>query len=158
MKGKLMLSPNQRQIIMDRAFAKEALDTRSEEYQHLQQVRQDYPYYSVVRRRIKRNALRETYDGLTYTYMENYIRSHESGEAQEMVLSEFYEMRLISECHKKSRRYPAIKKWFLTKYPEIKEFGMPESGRNKAADISVTEYGSMEELMPPLIVQPETAA
>ena len=38
---------------------------------------------------------------------------------------EFAEKRLISECHSKCHRYPVIKKWFLEKYPEVAQFGMP---------------------------------
>ena len=35
------------------------------------------------------------------------------------------EMKLISECHSKSFRYPVIKRWFLERLPERKTFGVP---------------------------------
>ena len=98
-------------LVMDRTFAKKSQDVRSEEYELLQRVRRDYPNFPVVVRRIKRNSQKETYAGLTYAYMEAYIKTHE-------------ELLLIAKCHAKSRRYPTIKKWFLKKYPAVAMFGI----------------------------------
>jgi len=120
-------------IIMDRAFAKNAENTRSNEYAHLQSVRRDYPSYTVVRRQIKKNPHKECWKGLTYEYMEDYISTHESKEDVKRVLAEFEDLRLISQCHSKGRRYPTIKKWFLAKYPEIAEFGMDPNADTKSA-------------------------
>ena len=124
MKNTLKINHAERTITMDRTFAKNAENTRSEEYAHLQSVRRDYPTYSVIRRQIKKNPNKECYKGLTYEYMEDYIITHEVGENRVQVLKEFAEMRLISECHSKAHRYPVIKKWFLTKYSEIANFGI----------------------------------
>ena len=118
-------------IIMDRTFAKMAENTFSTEYKHLQQVKKDNPDFRVVRKTIKKNANKETYKGLTYEYMINYIITHEPVETRRMVLDEFAELKLISECHSKSKRYPVIKNWFLDKYPAIKEFGMPSENKNE---------------------------
>jgi len=118
-------------IIMDRTFAKLAENTFSAEYRHLQKIRADYPDYRVVRKTIKKNANKETYKGLTYEYMINYIITHEPVETRRIVLDEFAELKLISECHSKSKRYPVIKNWFLDKYPAIKEFGMPAENKNE---------------------------
>ena len=57
------------------------------------------------------------------------------------VLDEYNHLRLISECHSKSRRYAPIKRWFLAKYPEVAEFGllkipMPSSEKPAMAVIS----------------------
>ena len=125
MKNTLKINHAERTITMDRTFAKNAENTMSAEYSHLQSVRRDYPTYTVVRRQIKKNPNKECYKGLTYEYMENYIIGHEGDDTRDLVLKEFAEKRLISECHSKCHRYPVIKKWFLAKYPEIAEFGMP---------------------------------
>ena len=125
MKNTLKINHAERTITMDRTFAKNAENTMSAEYSHLQSVRRDYPTYTVVRRQIKPNPNKECWKGLTYEYMENYITTHEDGENRILVLKEFAEMRLIAECHSKCHRYPTIKKWFLAKYSEIAEFGMP---------------------------------
>ena len=80
MKNTLKLNHENRTIVMDRTFAKRSENTRSEEYAHLQQVRQDYPTYDVIRRQIRTNPKKESYKGLTYEYMEDYILTHGSAE------------------------------------------------------------------------------
>ena len=123
MKNTLKIDFAKEQIIMDRTFAQKVTDTRSTEYAHLQQVRKDYPNFEVVLRKIKKNPNKETYKGLTYDYMKDYILTHEDDEKALEVLAEFSEMRQISRCHSQAKRYPVIKNWFLEKYPEIKNFG-----------------------------------
>ena len=137
MKNTLKINHAERTITMDRTFAKNAENTMSAEYSHLQSVRRDYPTYTVVRRQIKKNPNKECYKGLTYEYMENYIITHEEDENRALVLKEFAEMRLISECHSKAHRYPVIKNWFLNKYPEIANFGMaaPAAENNKVVEL-----------------------
>ena len=103
-------------IVMDRAFAKASEIVGSAEYNMLQTARRDYPAFTVVQRTIKRNPNKESYKGLTYEYIENYIESHCSEK-----LAEYREMRLLAECH--SVRYPEIKKWFLKAFPEVAMYG-----------------------------------
>ena len=121
MKNTLRLNHTERTIVMDKTFAKFAANTMSAEYAHLQQVRQDYPLYTVVQRHIRKNTKQEHYHGLTYRYMEDYIASHGSAEDRRI----YDEKKLISECHSKSFRYPVIRSWFLERFPEIKTFGVP---------------------------------
>lgn len=123
MKNALTINFEKSQIVMTKLFAKKCADTRSEEYAHLQSVRKDYPTFVVVTREIKKNPNKRVYKGLTYEYMRDYIILHTSPENETMVLAEFEELLLISRCQQQSRRYPAIKKWFLEKYPEIENFG-----------------------------------
>lgn len=123
MKNTLKIDFENGKIIMDRTFAQMCQNTRSEEYTQLQSVRRDYPNFAVITRSIKKNPNKESYKGLTYQYMEDYILTHESAETVDAVLNEFAEMRLIAACHSKAFRYPTIKKWFLQKYPEITMFG-----------------------------------
>ena len=119
MKNDLRIDFTKNVIIMSRQFEKCASIAGSEEYRRLQAVRMDYPNFSVVRRSIKKAPTKETYAGLTYTYMENYIAKHGNAEEHRKV---YDELRLIGACHKAS--YPTIKKWFLETYPEIVEFGI----------------------------------
>ena len=125
MKNTLKVNHEDGIITMDRTFAKKAENTMSAEYAHLQNVRRDYPTYRVIRRQIKPNPNKECWKGLTYEYMERYIKTHGTEDERKENLKEFEELRLISECHSRCKRYPTIKKWFLAKYPEIAEFGMP---------------------------------
>jgi len=112
MKNTLKIDFANRTIIMDREFAKNA------------SVRAENPDFTVVRKTIKKNPKKESYKGLTYQYMEDYITMHEPKESRKAVLDEFYEKRLISQCHSQAFRYPVIKQWFLERYPEIMEFGI----------------------------------
>ena len=123
MKNTLKLNHTNRTIVMDKTFAKFAADTKSSEYAHLQQVRQDYPLYTVVQRHIRKNTRQEHYHGLTYRYLEDYIATHGGADDRRI----YEEMKLISQCHSKAYRYPTIKVWFLDRFPEIKEFGIPMS-------------------------------
>lgn len=110
-------------LIMDRTFAKAASIVGSQEYQLLQNARQDYPTFTVSMRVIKRNPHKESYRGLTYAYMEKYITDHD--DKNKSIMKEYLSKREISECH--SVRYPTIKKWFLETYPEIVAFSQSQN-------------------------------
>ena len=127
MTNTLTINHANRTIIMDRTFARNSVNTMSEEYAHLQQVRRDYPTYSVVQRHIRTNSDKKTYRGLTYAYMEDYIMTHGTEETRVANFKEYSEKRIIAACHGKAFRYPVIKSWFLEKYPEIASFGMEET-------------------------------
>ena len=122
MKNTVRLDHENRQIVMDRTFAKLSANIRNTEYQMLQDVRRDYPDYQVVTRRIKKNHAKECYKGLTYAYMRDYITRHSGTRSKEY--QTFSEMIDISKCHSDAFRYPVIKKWFLDTYEEIKTYGI----------------------------------
>ena len=124
MKNVLKVNHANRTIVMDRTFAKNSAVVGSKEYDMLQAARRDYEDYTVVRREIKKNPNKESYRGLTYEYMENYILTHAKKERR---IREFKEMILLSECH--SKRYPQIKKWFLESYPEVVKY-LPKADEN----------------------------
>lgn len=124
-------------LVMDKAFAKNAAIAGSREYKILQDARRDYEGFTVVTRQIKRNPNKECYKGLTYSYMEDYILTHEKDETVNAVLEEFYEKRLISECHSKAFRYPVIKQWFLERYPEVKFFGRRSTANDEGKIIQL---------------------
>ena len=126
MKNTLKINHENRTLVMDRTFAKAASFVGSNEYNLLQDARRDYPSYQVTLRSIKKKEDKESYRGLTYQYMEDYIRSHANAAAN---MAEYHQQRLLAECH--SIRYPNIKKWFLAKYPEIAQFGVVECTETK---------------------------
>ena len=111
-------------IEMSKTFAKRAMDTFSEEYAKLQEVKKDYPTLAIRVREIKKNPNQEHFHGLTYQYMEDYIVLHEYDEEVRTVLTMFEDLKMISRCHDKAHRYPTIKKWFLERYPEVAQFGV----------------------------------
>jgi len=111
-------------ILISKSFAKAAMNPTSTEYKDLAEVMANHPDYAVNQRVIKQNTNKETYAGLTYDYMRDYIILHSTPEEELAEIAEFDEMILISKCHAQARRYPTIKKWFLAKYPEVAEFGI----------------------------------
>lgn len=121
-------------IEMNTTFAKMMQNPLSDEYALLQKTRMENPTFTVRRRQIKKNPNKDTYKGLTYSYMENYIRTHEEGENVQKVLDQFEELKLISQCHGKRYRYSTIKKWFLAKYPDVAKFGLEPLFEDEFAD------------------------
>lgn len=106
-------------IILARSFAKKAQIMGSGEYNELLEVKANFPDYKIKIREIAKNANKETYRGLTYSYMEDYIMQYDRNGR---IMDEYRVLRLRAECH--TIRYPAIKKWFLTKFPEVKDLKM----------------------------------
>lgn len=122
MKNTLKIIHDEKIIQMDRTFEKLARNARSDEYALLQSVRKDYPAYRVETRHIKKNAAMEHYKGLTYGFMREHILLSMASGDKRATLEEFEEQLWLSSCH--SKKYSAIKHWFLEKYPEVKVYGV----------------------------------
>lgn len=129
-KSKMKVLHNESAIEMNKTFAKMVENPFSEEYAFLQKIRQDYPNYKVRVREIKKNPNKESYKGLTYQYMRDYIITHVAPEQEKEAVAEFDELVLISKCHSQARRYPVIKQWFLEKYSEVAKFGCTEAAES----------------------------
>ena len=153
-KSKLMVKYAEGVIEMNTTFAKMMQNPLSDEYAQLQKVRQDFPTFAVRTRQIKTNPKKDTYKGLTYEYMRDYIILHTTPEKEAEAVAEFDEMVLISKCHGKTLRYPTIKKWFLAKYPEVAKFGAVEA-TEEAAGEAQEEETKRENVIPMPEVQPE---
>ena len=132
MKNCIRVDFDKSQIIMDKTFEKRARIVGSEEYNTLQNARRDYPTFIVTTRTIKRNPQKESYRGLTYEYMEEYILSHDASK-----MTEYKEERKISECH--SVRYPTVKRWFLKTFPEVARFGKESTIEDNTLSIENNE-------------------
>ena len=135
MKTQIVFDIKTGKITISSGYAKRAQDPRSQEYKNIQKIHHDYPDFEIEVRTIKKNTEKETYKGLTYEYMFNYISSH----GNEEDIKGLKEMILISECHRQGHRYPTIKNWFLGKYPEVKEFWIEKKkSENPEADTTNT--------------------
>ena len=113
-----------KRILISKSFEKAAMNPTSDEYKDLLEIQTTHPEYNIQKRNIKANPKKETYAGLTYDYMKRYIVLHTNHEHIEEALAVFEEQLFISNCHRKSQRYPTIKKWFLTSYPEADDYGV----------------------------------
>ena len=113
-----------KEILISKTFQKAAMNPNSMEYKDLAEVMTAHPDYKITQRGIKECTHKDTYKGLTYEYMRDYIILTSTKEEEAKNVAEFNELVLISRCQSKNLRYPTIKKWFLAKYPEIAEFGI----------------------------------
>lgn len=114
----------EKKILISKTFEKAAMNPTSQEYKDLRKVQRNHPDYELAQRVIKKNPKKETYAGLTYEYMRDYIILHSTPEEELAAVAEFDELIFVSKCHSKGQRYPIIKKWFLAKYPDADDFGI----------------------------------
>ena len=113
-----------KEILISKSFEKAAQNPNSREYKELMEVMNTHPTYKLAQRAIKKNPQKQKYPNLTYEYMRDYIILTSTPEEELAAVAEFDNMILKSRCQSQSNRYPVIKRWFLNKSPEIKEFGM----------------------------------
>lgn len=120
MKETFKLNHANETIELTKQFAKASGKYDSEEYKLLMEVKKDFPNYKiVVKDTPKRKQPKDNYKGLTYEYMERYIKTKEN---HEELLKEFYELRGIGTGYDaiiKTASYIQVKKWFLNAFPEI---------------------------------------
>lgn len=113
----IIINSRNNTIIMTKKFAKAAQRYNSKEYKELQGARKDYPEYRVI---IKPNSHRSShFRGLTFEFMEAYIRSHDNCEEN---MHTYCSKRGLTGEIPCSDSYQDIKEWFLDTYPSIKNF------------------------------------
>ncbi len=139
----LKVDHNKKKLIYDRTFAKNSSIVGSTEYNRLQQARKDYPDYTPEQKKINRNPNKDTYKGLTYDYMRDYIIRFSDDKKAD--LKELEDKIFISKCHSESKRYPTIKKWFLAKYPEVKDFLNPTAEEKPQLEVMASEQNELGE-------------
>ena len=93
----------------------------SDAYKELQNARRDNPGYEVVTVTRTVKTQRETYKGLTYAYMERYIKTHDDEAGT--VWAEYMMYRGTPICPEdeipEPYTYAQMKVWFLDKYEAI---------------------------------------
>ena len=111
-------------IEMSKKFAKATEKFGSEEYKQLQEARRDNPGFKVVTVSRKASSQKESYKGLTYSYMENYIKTHDDD--KKSIMSEYEMLRGMSAAAQEVLAEPCsyieMKAWFMKKFPAIAEF------------------------------------
>ena len=114
----------ERKIVLTKKEMTAASRYGSDAYKALQDARHDNPGYEVVivTRMVKKP--RETYKGLTYEYMEKYIKTHD--DAEKTIWAEYmmYRGTPINPTDELpvAYTYSQMKVWFLDKYDEIAKF------------------------------------
>lgn len=110
-----------RTIEVTKTFDKAASRFGTPEYEALQQVRKDYPNFTIVVKTVRTKA--DHFAGLTYSFMEKYIASHDDANER---MATFMDLRGKSEealaFGAEALSYGEIKAWFFKQYPEIEAF------------------------------------
>ena len=110
-----------RTIELSKSFDKAASRFGTREYEALQQVRKDYPNFTIEVKSVRTKA--DHFKGLTYDFMEKYIASHDDADER---MATFNDLRAKSEEAQAfgygSLSYGEIKAWFFKNYPEIEAF------------------------------------
>ena len=110
-----------RTIEITKSFDKAASRFGTREYEAMQQVRKDYPSFTVVVKTVRTKA--DHFKGLTYDFMEKYIASHDDAEAR---MAEFNDLRGTSDEAQAfgavAHSYGEVKAWFFKTYPEFEAF------------------------------------
>jgi hypothetical protein len=118
-------------IEITKTFAQKAARIGSPEYYELLKARQENSSCTVE---IKQTKSKDSFKGLTYEYMEKYIKAHDDKEGSNMAV--FNELRGKGDDAESamadSMSYGEIKLWFLDTYPEIKNFHESRADRIKA--------------------------
>ena len=108
-------------IELSKSFANKASKYGSEEYHALTSAQKDFPFYKTSITASAKRKTKDSYKGLTYEYMEQYIKKQENHEKK---LAAFYTLRAkdIDKATADPAHYTTVKRWFLNEFPEIKEF------------------------------------
>ena len=96
----------------------------SDAYKELQNARRDNPGFEIVTITRMVKTQRETYKGLTYEYMEKYIKTHDD---EKGTIWREYKICRGKPLDEKDLipvpyTYREMREWFLDKYEEIAKF------------------------------------
>ena len=120
----MTINYSSRTIQLTKKFAKAAEKFGSDEYKNLQEARRDNPTFKIVVVSRKTSSKKDTYKGLTYSYMETYIKAHDDN--KKSIMAEYEMLRGISKAAKDALAEPCsyneVKNWFLKKFTEIADF------------------------------------
>lgn len=137
----LKINDRKKTIEMTKAFAKKASYYGTEEYIALKNAKADNPTYRPITVSTKRT--KPTFKGLTFDYMEHYIKVHDDKEKS--IMAEYNRFRGKSNESKEmladTMSYGAIKKWFLAKFPEFEQF---HDNRSKNYENVISKKSSPE--------------
>lgn len=110
-------------IEMTKAFAKEAGKFNSEAYKLLTNARKDFPTYQVIVKtpaKPKPKNKKDNLKGLSCGFMKTYIEKNTDDES---IMEAFNALRYGNPNKlQQPAAYGTIRKWFLDRFPEVKDF------------------------------------
>lgn len=110
-----------RSIIASATTLKKARNPQSAECKMLLQMLSEHPNFKVAEKTIQKKPGKQTYKGLTFQAMTDYIKTQANSEAE---IRKYEVVRHIAKI--KGSEYALTKKWFLNAYPTYKEKAIVE--------------------------------
>lgn len=112
---------SKRSIIASATTLKKARNPQSAECKMLLQMLSEHPNFEVAEKIIQKKPAKQTYKGLTFQAMTDYIKTQANSEAE---IRKYEVVRHIAKI--KGSEYALTKKWFLNAYPTYKEKAIVE--------------------------------
>mgnify|MGYP005880026963 CR=1 FL=1 len=116
-----------RSIIASATTLKKARNPQSAECKMLLRMMSEHPDFEVAEKTIQKKPGKQTYKGLTFGTMEDYIQTQDNSKKQ---LAIYQAVRRMAKI--KGKEYALTKHWFLQSYPDYKE-----------TDITAQEIGAL---------------
>ena len=108
-------------IIASATTLKKARNPQSAECKILLRMMSEHPDFEVAEKTIQKKPGKQTYKGLTFGTMEDYIQTQSNSKKQ---LAVYQAVRRMAKI--KGKEYALTKKWFLNAYPAYKEKAIVE--------------------------------
>lgn len=105
-----------RSIIASATTLKKARNPQSAECKMLLRMMSEHPDFEVAEKTIQKKPGKQTYKGLTFGIMEDYIQTQDNSKKQ---LAIYQAVRRMAKI--KGKEYALTKHWFLQSYPDYKE-------------------------------------
>lgn len=114
----IIINERNKALEITKKFAAAASRFGSDEYLELKAARSEFPTFKVAIKTTSRKS-KDNFKGLTYDFMEHYIKSRSNSEN---IMNEYKDLKEMGKSVAAVKAYSQIKKWFLEKYPEVAEF------------------------------------
>ena len=110
-----------RSIIASATTLKKARNPQSAECKMLLRMMSEHPDFEVAEKTIQKKSGKQTYKGLTFQAMTDYIKTQVNSKDE---IKKYEVVRRIAKI--KGSEYVLTKKWFLNAYPAYKEKAIVE--------------------------------
>ena len=108
-------------IVASKTTIKKTRNPENPEYKVLMRMLAEHPDFCVAEKKIDKKDGKQTYKGLTFTRMADYIQMQANSKDE---IKKYEAVRRIAKI--KGSEYALTKKWFLNTYPAYKERAVVE--------------------------------
>lgn len=127
-----------RSIIASATTLKKARNPQSAECKMLLRMMSEHPDFEVAEKTIQKKPSKQTYKGLTFGTMEDYIQTQPNSKDE---IRKYEVVRRIAKI--KGSEYALTKKWFLNAYPAYKEKAIVEQEMDEMLQAEKTPISTL---------------